>query len=66
MGGICDPPPNAEIVENEKPVIADFDDNAEDAEVDDAGADGDRRRCVSHDWPFCPYPMGGGNFSCSL
>lgn len=66
MGGVCDPPPDARIVEDEESVSADFNDDAEDVEVNDAGADGEGRRVVSHNWPFCPYPMGGGNFSCPL
>lgn len=61
MGGICDPTPEARIVEDEESVITDFGDNAEDIEVEDAGADGERRS-VSHDWPFCPYPWAAGIF----
>lgn len=62
MGGICDPTPDADILEDEKSIGTNFGDNAEDAEVDDAGADGERRS-VSHDWPFCPYPWAEGIFS---
>jgi len=54
FGGICDPPPDARIVEDEEPVSTDLNDDTEDVEVDDAGADGEGRRGVSHDWPFCP------------
>lgn len=54
FGGICDPTPDAKVFEDEEPVIADFDDNAEGIEVDDAGVNGEGRRSVSHDWPFCP------------
>lgn len=54
LGGICDPPPETDIVKDEKPVITDLGYHAESAEVDDEGADGEGRRSVSHEWPFCP------------